>query len=90
MDPAELMKILLWEAGIIVVLLSCILGFVVAWQIRQDSKVNTMVETIGRMQERMNDLDFYMKHNIPELYAKWDKVVMSMPKSSSGPMKTPS
>lgn len=75
MDPVKMSEILFWMAGIIVVLLSAILGFMVAWQVRQDGRVSQIMEMQGRLCERVNDLEAYIKHNIPDLYAKWDRVL---------------
>jgi uncharacterized membrane protein affecting hemolysin expression len=75
-EPQQVMQVLVWMAGLIVALLMAIIGFVVGWQLRQDRKLDELLSKTATDGAALEALRETVKHNIPELFKKWDEVIL--------------
>jgi hypothetical protein len=75
-EAPQVMQLLVWMAGIVIALLTAIMVFFVGWQLRQDTKIAELDRKTAGDSEKLVALHDLVKHNIPELFEKWDKLIL--------------
>lgn len=62
-------------AGVCVFMVTGIIGFIIAWQLRQDKKQESNSLAIAELVKTTQANQHLIEKNIPELYQKWDAII---------------